>query len=304
MVLNSCCSHSGPSHMSLYLRPHAEAFLTGWSFSGEMVPQIGRGFIFYTHGLNAISWTFWIEIWVSLNSRTTYLTWGAPQCLLCFLVFRCSSPQRSLLMRAWSLWSSPLIIYLVQTAVRSRSSRSWRDSQPGCSHPHGSARTTCTDTEGHTNTHSHTGFLFYEDIPQVFGVFLLYKVYFLSSYPNPRPKPTPYTKLPDFQSTSLCDILACFLMVLFPNGFVSKNVPTRLKFNGRNILVRTFDPHNLVNTRHTHELETHKHRMSSFIHIKLLTVFCFIIIIYLAHISKQNQKSKIQLQMKMKWSLL
>ncbi|XP_059412979.1 endoplasmic reticulum metallopeptidase 1-like [Carassius carassius] len=57
----------GPSHMSLYLRPHAEASLTGWSFSGWR--EIGGRFIFYTHGLDAISWTFWIEIWTLKSSE-------------------------------------------------------------------------------------------------------------------------------------------------------------------------------------------------------------------------------------------
>uniref|UniRef100_A0A672L5A7 Endoplasmic reticulum metallopeptidase 1-like n=1 Tax=Sinocyclocheilus grahami TaxID=75366 RepID=A0A672L5A7_SINGR len=57
----------GPSHMSLYLSPHAGASLSGWSFGGGMLRRSGESFIFYSHGLDAPAWTFWIEILVSLN---------------------------------------------------------------------------------------------------------------------------------------------------------------------------------------------------------------------------------------------
>uniref|UniRef100_A0A8C8H5K7 Endoplasmic reticulum metallopeptidase 1 n=1 Tax=Oncorhynchus tshawytscha TaxID=74940 RepID=A0A8C8H5K7_ONCTS len=54
----------GPSHMSLYLRPHQGASLSSWSF-GDGVPQYhlaGEYFIFYSHGLDAPAWNFWFEI--------------------------------------------------------------------------------------------------------------------------------------------------------------------------------------------------------------------------------------------------
>uniref|UniRef100_A0A8B9K7S0 Endoplasmic reticulum metallopeptidase 1 n=1 Tax=Astyanax mexicanus TaxID=7994 RepID=A0A8B9K7S0_ASTMX len=54
----------GPSHMSLYLLPHAGASLSGWSF-GDGTPQFdlnGEYFIFYSHGLDAPTWKFWLEI--------------------------------------------------------------------------------------------------------------------------------------------------------------------------------------------------------------------------------------------------
>uniref|UniRef100_A0A3B3D0G3 Endoplasmic reticulum metallopeptidase 1 n=1 Tax=Oryzias melastigma TaxID=30732 RepID=A0A3B3D0G3_ORYME len=54
----------GPSHMSLYLMPHRGAMLSAWSF-GDGTPQFdlnGEYFIFYSHGLNAPTWTFWFEI--------------------------------------------------------------------------------------------------------------------------------------------------------------------------------------------------------------------------------------------------
>ncbi|XP_076141008.1 endoplasmic reticulum metallopeptidase 1 isoform X2 [Alosa pseudoharengus] len=54
----------GPSHMSLYLFPHSGATLTSWSF-GDGIPQFdlsGEYFIFYSHGLEAPAWNFWLEI--------------------------------------------------------------------------------------------------------------------------------------------------------------------------------------------------------------------------------------------------
>ncbi|XP_075900922.1 endoplasmic reticulum metallopeptidase 1 [Nelusetta ayraudi] len=54
----------GPSHMSLYLMPHRGASLSTWSF-GDGTPQFdlsGEYFVFYSHGLDAPTWTFWFEI--------------------------------------------------------------------------------------------------------------------------------------------------------------------------------------------------------------------------------------------------
>ncbi|KAK5616806.1 hypothetical protein CRENBAI_020495 [Crenichthys baileyi] len=56
--------HRGPSHMSLYLMPHRGASLSTWSF-GDGTPQFdlnGEYFVFYSHGLDAPTWTFWFEI--------------------------------------------------------------------------------------------------------------------------------------------------------------------------------------------------------------------------------------------------
>lgn len=58
--------YAGPSHMSLYLMPHRGASLSTWSF-GDGTPQFdlsGEYFIFYSHGLDAPTWTFWFEIQV------------------------------------------------------------------------------------------------------------------------------------------------------------------------------------------------------------------------------------------------
>lgn len=57
--------------MSLYLMPHRGASLSTWSF-GDGTPQFdlsGEYFIFYSHGLDAPTWTFWFEIQVSLEAK-------------------------------------------------------------------------------------------------------------------------------------------------------------------------------------------------------------------------------------------
>ncbi|KTF72019.1 hypothetical protein cypCar_00043979 [Cyprinus carpio] len=54
----------GPSHMSLYLHPHAGVSLSSWSFGGG-TPGFnlsGKYFVFYSHGLDAAAWNFWFEI--------------------------------------------------------------------------------------------------------------------------------------------------------------------------------------------------------------------------------------------------
>ncbi|XP_032395998.1 endoplasmic reticulum metallopeptidase 1 [Etheostoma spectabile] len=57
-------SVKGPSHMSLYLKPHRGASLSTWSF-GDGTPQFdlsGEYFVFYSHGLDSPTWIFWFEI--------------------------------------------------------------------------------------------------------------------------------------------------------------------------------------------------------------------------------------------------
>lgn len=52
--------------MSLYLMPHKGASLSTWSF-GDGTPQFdlsGEYFVFYSHGLDAPTWSFWFEIQV------------------------------------------------------------------------------------------------------------------------------------------------------------------------------------------------------------------------------------------------
>ncbi|CAM2114562.1 endoplasmic reticulum metallopeptidase 1 isoform X1 [Caretta caretta] len=55
---------SGPSHMSLYIRPHEGSTLSSWSL-GDGIPVANIGgdyFVFYAHGLQAVAWRFWIEL--------------------------------------------------------------------------------------------------------------------------------------------------------------------------------------------------------------------------------------------------
>lgn len=65
------CGHisvpAGPSHMSLYVRPRAGSALSRWSL-GDGVPVASLGgdyFVFYSRGLHAAPWHFWVELTVS-----------------------------------------------------------------------------------------------------------------------------------------------------------------------------------------------------------------------------------------------
>ncbi|RMC19459.1 hypothetical protein DUI87_04070 [Hirundo rustica rustica] len=55
---------SGPSHMSLYVRPRAGSALSRWSL-GDGMPVASLGgdyFVFYSRGLHAAPWHFWVEL--------------------------------------------------------------------------------------------------------------------------------------------------------------------------------------------------------------------------------------------------
>ncbi|XP_038193619.1 endoplasmic reticulum metallopeptidase 1 isoform X1 [Arvicola amphibius] len=55
---------TGPSHMSFYVRSHKGSTLSRWSL-GNGTPVTSRGgdyFVFYSHGLQASAWQFWIEV--------------------------------------------------------------------------------------------------------------------------------------------------------------------------------------------------------------------------------------------------
>nr|XP_009667581.1 PREDICTED: endoplasmic reticulum metallopeptidase 1 [Struthio camelus australis] len=58
---------SGPSHMSLYIRPHKGSTLSSWSLGdGTPIASVGGDyFVFYSHGLQAAPWHFWIELTAS-----------------------------------------------------------------------------------------------------------------------------------------------------------------------------------------------------------------------------------------------
>ncbi|XP_044920943.1 endoplasmic reticulum metallopeptidase 1 isoform X1 [Mustela putorius furo] len=58
---------TGPSHMSFYVRTHKGSTLSQWSL-GNGTPVTSKGgdyFVFYSHGLQASAWRFWIEVQVS-----------------------------------------------------------------------------------------------------------------------------------------------------------------------------------------------------------------------------------------------
>ncbi|XP_058513360.1 endoplasmic reticulum metallopeptidase 1 [Ochotona princeps] len=55
---------TGPSHMSFYVRAHKGSTLSQWSL-GNGTPVTSKGgdyFVFYSHGLQASAWQFWIEV--------------------------------------------------------------------------------------------------------------------------------------------------------------------------------------------------------------------------------------------------
>ncbi|XP_030049651.1 endoplasmic reticulum metallopeptidase 1 isoform X3 [Microcaecilia unicolor] len=63
---------TGPSHMSLYMRAHEGVLLSSWSL-GDGVPVAGFRedyFVFYSHGLQAPPWQFWIELKVNKEDLT------------------------------------------------------------------------------------------------------------------------------------------------------------------------------------------------------------------------------------------
>jgi len=57
---------AGPSHMSFYVRAHEGSTLSQWSLgSGSPVTSKGGDyFVFYSRGLQASAWRFWIEVQV------------------------------------------------------------------------------------------------------------------------------------------------------------------------------------------------------------------------------------------------
>lgn len=71
--------------MSLYLMPHRGASLSTWSF-GDGTPQFdlsGEYFVFYSHGLDAPTWTFWFEIQVLISTHLLIIAQTLPL-VLCY----------------------------------------------------------------------------------------------------------------------------------------------------------------------------------------------------------------------------
>ncbi len=121
-----------------------------------------------------------------------------------------------------------------------------------CPHkPHKHAHT-------HTHTHTHThmlGFHVLWGLSIDVMVFILYKLYILSPYTAPIPKPIHHRRhsaILHFQKTSLS------LIYKLVSSWGPKNVPTRTRILDIAIVVGTFCPHNVgfTWTTHTH---THTH---------------------------------------------
>ncbi len=117
-----------------------------------------------------------------------------------------------------------------------------------------------TYTHTHTRTHTHMlGFHVLWGLSIDVMVFILYKLYILSPYTAPIPKPTHHRRhsaILHFQKTSLS------LIYKLVSSWGPKNVPTRTRILDIAIVVGTFCPHNVGYTwttgTHTHN-HTHTH---------------------------------------------
>ncbi|XP_063151141.1 endoplasmic reticulum metallopeptidase 1 [Candoia aspera] len=98
----------GPSHMALYLRLHQGSTLSTWSL-GDGTPVVnninGDYFVYYSHGLQAMPWHFWIELKGSDRSTkgmvtlaiVTHYFFGEDQ----------KSPQLHALLERFPNWTFP-----------------------------------------------------------------------------------------------------------------------------------------------------------------------------------------------------
>ncbi len=105
----------------------------------------------------------------------------------------CNNPVRFLF--AQGVWQQPVL----HTEI-------WSDHHPVCLEWHEETEQTETKTRGTVGTSPRC---FKRPTCKGVMIFILYKLYFLSPYTNPTPKPTPFRKLSaflDFQKTSFCMI--------------------------------------------------------------------------------------------------
>ncbi len=113
-----------------------------------------------------------------------------------------------------------------------------------------------TYTHTHTHTHTHMlGFHVLWGLSIDVMVFILYKLYILSPYTAPIPKPNHHRRhsaILHFQKTSLS------LIYKLVSSWGPKNIPTRTRILDIAILVGTFCPHNVGFTWTTHT-QTHTH---------------------------------------------
>ncbi|KAM5193814.1 endoplasmic reticulum metallopeptidase 1-like [Mantella aurantiaca] len=97
----------GPSHMSVYVRPHDPFVLSSWSLGdGIPVPSNGRDyFVYYAHGLQAPAWKFWIELKGSDDYSDGMVTIGAASHY--FFGPNQHSPHLDTLVKKFPDWSFP-----------------------------------------------------------------------------------------------------------------------------------------------------------------------------------------------------
>ncbi|KAG8455174.1 hypothetical protein GDO86_001390 [Hymenochirus boettgeri] len=104
----------GPSHMTIYIQTHPESELSSWSLGDGIPVTSGENnyFIFYSHGLHAPAWQFWIEIKNSSEERHGVVTVAVGSHFF-FGDSRLSSPLYALESRfpAWSFPSSWVCTY-------------------------------------------------------------------------------------------------------------------------------------------------------------------------------------------------
>ncbi|KAM4052330.1 endoplasmic reticulum metallopeptidase 1 [Anomaloglossus baeobatrachus] len=98
---------NGPSHITVYIRPHETSLLSSWSL-GDGIPVASSGgdyFIYYSHGLYANSWKFWIEVKSSGENLDGIVTIAAASHY--FHGKDQHSPELDSLLRRFPDWSFP-----------------------------------------------------------------------------------------------------------------------------------------------------------------------------------------------------
>lgn len=97
----------GPSHMTVYVRPHDPFVLSSWSL-GDGIPVPSNGgdyFVYYSHGLQAPVWKFWIELKGSDDYSDGMVTVAVASHY--FFGSNQHSPQLDALLHKFPDWSFP-----------------------------------------------------------------------------------------------------------------------------------------------------------------------------------------------------
>ncbi|XP_072260327.1 endoplasmic reticulum metallopeptidase 1-like [Pyxicephalus adspersus] len=97
----------GPSHMTVYVRPHDPFVLSSWSL-GDGIPVPSNGgdyFVYYSHGLQAPVWKFWIELKGSDDYSDGMVTIAAASHY--FFGSNQHSPHLDTLLQRFPDWSFP-----------------------------------------------------------------------------------------------------------------------------------------------------------------------------------------------------